>query len=85
VLSPRSDARLLTFRSPAYADAGVEPIDFPSAPTVALPLALQKANLTIDDIHLFEINEAFSAVVRISEKLLGIDPSKINVNGYISF
>jgi acetyl-CoA C-acetyltransferase len=83
--SHRSDAGSLTFRSTAYADAGVEPIDFPSAPTVALPLALQKANLTIDDIHLFEINEAFSAVVRISEKLLGIDPSKINVNGYVSF
>lgn len=65
----------------SYADAGVEPIDFPSAPTVALPLALQKANLTINDITLFEINEAFSVVVRIAEKVLGIDPSKINVNG----
>jgi acetyl-CoA C-acetyltransferase len=66
----------------AYADAGVEPIDFPIAPTVALPLALQKANLTVDDISLFEINEAFSVVVRIAEKVLKIDPAKINVNGY---
>jgi len=65
----------------SYADAGVEPIDFPIAPTVALPLALQKANLTIDDISLFEINEAFSCVVRIAEKLLKIDPAKVNVNG----
>lgn len=66
----------------AWADAGVDPIDFPEAPTVAIPNALKKANLTIDDISLFEINEAFSVVVRIAEKVLNIDPTKINVNGY---
>ncbi|KAF9247230.1 peroxisomal 3-ketoacyl-CoA-thiolase [Melanogaster broomeanus] len=65
----------------SYADAGVDPIDFPMAPTVALPLALKKANLTVDDISRFEINEAFSVVVRITEKLLQIDPAKINVDG----
>ncbi|KAH9947274.1 peroxisomal 3-ketoacyl-CoA-thiolase [Amylocystis lapponica] len=65
----------------SYADAGVEPIDFPIAPTVALPLALKNANLKLDDIALFEINEAFSVVVRVAEKVLGIDPAKINVNG----
>ena len=71
-------------RSPsAYADAGLAPIDFPSAPTVALPLALEKAGLTANDIALFEINEAFSVVVRIAEKVLGIDSSKINVNGCV--
>jgi acetyl-CoA C-acetyltransferase len=65
----------------AYADAGVEPIDFPIAPTVAMPKALEKAKLTVDDISLFEINEAFSVVVRIAEQVLKIDPAKINVNG----
>lgn len=65
----------------SYADAGVEPIDFPSAPTVALPIALQKANLTVNDIARFEINEAFSVVVRIAEKVLELDPTKVNVNG----
>lgn len=65
----------------AWADAGVDPIDFPTAPTVAIPQALKKANLTLDDISLFEINEAFSVVVRIAEKLLHIDPAKVNVNG----
>ncbi|KAI0939142.1 hypothetical protein AcV5_000639 [Taiwanofungus camphoratus] len=65
----------------SYADAGTDPIDFPIAPTVAIPKALQKANLKVEDITLFEINEAFSAVVRIAEKVLGIDPAKINVNG----
>lgn len=67
----------------AYADAGVDPIDFPIAPTVALPKALEKANLTVDDIALFEINEAFSVVVRIAEKVMKIDPAKINVNGSV--
>lgn len=67
----------------AYADAGVEPIDFPVAPTVALPKALEKAGLTVDDISLFEINEAFSVVVRIAEKVLNIDPAKVNVNGFV--
>lgn len=65
----------------SYADAGVDPIDFPSAPTLAIPAALKNAGLSIDDISLFEINEAFSVVVRIAEKVLGVDPSKINVNG----
>ncbi|KAF9263483.1 thiolase [Marasmius fiardii PR-910] len=65
----------------SYADAGVDPIDFPEAPTVALPKALERAKLTVNDISLFEINEAFSVVVRIAEKVLGIDPTKINVNG----
>ena len=65
----------------AWADAGVEPIDFPEAPTKALPIALRKANLTLDDIALFEFNEAFSVVVRIAEKVCKIDPAKVNVNG----
>jgi len=65
----------------SWADAGVDPVDFPAAPTIALPQALKKAGLTVDDISHFEINEAFSAVVRIAEKVLGLDPAKINPNG----
>ncbi|KAG8218729.1 thiolase [Butyriboletus roseoflavus] len=65
----------------SYADAGVDPVDFPMAPTVALPQALKRANLTVDDIARFEINEAFSVVVCLAEKLLQIDPAKINING----
>ncbi|KAF9534840.1 peroxisomal 3-ketoacyl-CoA-thiolase [Crepidotus variabilis] len=65
----------------SWSDAGVEPIDFPEAPTKALPIALKKAGLTVNDISLFEFNEAFSVVVRIAEKVNGIDPSKLNVNG----
>ncbi|KAI0028687.1 thiolase [Vararia minispora EC-137] len=65
----------------SYADAGVEPKHFPEAPTRALPIALDRAQLKVEDIALFEINEAFSVVVRIAEKVLGIDPAKINING----
>ncbi len=67
----------------AYADAGVDPIDFPEAPAFAIPAALERAGLKLEDIALFEINEAFSVVVRIAEKVLGVDSSKINVNGYV--
>jgi acetyl-CoA C-acetyltransferase len=69
----------------AYADGGVEPKHFPEAPTVALPIALEKANLKPEDIAAWEVNEAFSVVVRIVEKVLGVDPSKINVNGCATF
>ncbi|KAF8517834.1 thiolase [Gautieria morchelliformis] len=65
----------------SYADAAMAPIDFPIAPTIALPLALEKAGLKASDISLFEINEAFSMVVRVAEKVLQLDPTKINVNG----
>ncbi|KAL1740518.1 Thiolase, N-terminal domain-containing protein [Schizophyllum fasciatum] len=65
----------------SYADAGVDPIDFPEAPTVAVPLALKKAGLKVDDIALWEVNEAFSVVVRIVEKVLKVDSAKINING----
>jgi acetyl-CoA C-acetyltransferase len=65
----------------AHSDAGVDPVDFPVAPTVALPIALKKAGLKPEDISLWEINEAFSVVVRAAEKILNIDPAKINING----
>ncbi|EIN08714.1 thiolase [Punctularia strigosozonata HHB-11173 SS5] len=65
----------------SHADAGVDPIDFPIAPTLALPRALQKAGLSKEDIALWEVNEAYSVVIRAIEKVLGLDPAKINVNG----
>ncbi len=57
----------------AYADGGVEPKHFPEAPTVAVPIALEKAGLKPEDIALWEVNEAFSVVVRIVEKVLGVE------------
>jgi acetyl-CoA C-acetyltransferase len=67
--------------APAYADGGIEPKLFPEAPTVAIPIALERAGLKASDIAQWEVNEAFSVVVRIVEKVLKVDPAKINVNG----
>ncbi|EGG04176.1 uncharacterized protein MELLADRAFT_37614 [Melampsora larici-populina 98AG31] len=65
----------------AYADAACDPIDFPIAPTLAIPIALKKAGLKISDMSKIEINEAFSVVALANMKILGIDHSKVNVNG----
>ncbi|KAJ8661066.1 hypothetical protein O0I10_003289 [Lichtheimia ornata] len=65
----------------AYADAATAPIDFTIAPSMALPIALKKAGVDIKDISLFELNEAFSVVAKANEKILGLDPAKVNVAG----
>jgi len=65
----------------AYADAETSPIDFTIAPSLAIPIALKKAGLTISDIDYWEINEAFAAVAIVNINLLKLDPSKVNVNG----
>ncbi|SPC68040.1 probable acetoacetyl-CoA thiolase [Ustilago sp. UG-2017b] len=65
----------------AFADAACAPIDFPIAPAYAIPKALERAGLTKDDISLFEINEAFSAVALANNQMLGLDASKVNVLG----
>lgn len=65
----------------AFADAACAPIDFPIAPAYAIPKALERAGLTKDDISLFEINEAFSAVALANNEMLGLDASKVNVLG----
>ncbi|KAI8923474.1 Thiolase, N-terminal domain-containing protein [Entophlyctis helioformis] len=64
-----------------YGDAACAPKKFTIAPSLAIPVALKNAGLTIDDVSLFEINEAFSVVVRVNEKILGLDPAKVNVAG----
>ncbi|KAG0643893.1 Acetyl-CoA acetyltransferase, mitochondrial precursor [Tuber brumale] len=65
----------------SYADAATKPIDFPLAPTLAIPKALERAGLGIGDIAKWEINEAFAAVSKANEKVLGLDPAKVNVKG----
>ena len=65
----------------SYADSAQEPQWFTTAPAKALPKALKKANLDINDIDLFELNEAFSVVGLANIKLLELDPKKVNVNG----
>jgi len=70
---------LATIKS--YADAAQEPKWFTTAPAKALPKALDKAGLTINDVDYFEFNEAFSVVGLANMKLLGLDDKNVNVNG----
>jgi len=64
-----------------YADAAQEPKWFTTSPAKALPKALAKANLTLDEIEYFEFNEAFSVVGLANSKILGLDNQKVNING----
>lgn len=70
---------IATIRS--YADAAQEPEWFTTAPAKALPKALDKAGVKIDDIDYFEFNEAFSVVGLANMKILNLSDDKVNVNG----
>lgn len=65
----------------SYADAEQAPEWFTTAPAKALPAAVAKAGLTMDQIDFFEINEAFSVVAIANNQLMKLDPAKVNVNG----
>lgn len=65
----------------SYADAAHEPKWFTTAPAKALPKALAKANISIDDVDYFELNEAFSIVGLANMKILNISDKNVNVNG----
>lgn len=65
----------------SYADAAHEPEWFTTAPAKALPKALAKSNISIEEIEFFEFNEAFSVVGLANMKLLGLNDSNVNVNG----
>jgi acetyl-CoA acyltransferase len=65
----------------AYATAGVEPDIMGIGPVEAVPKALEQAGLTMDDIGLFELNEAFAGQALAVQRELGIPDEKLNVNG----
>ena len=65
----------------SYADAAQEPEWFTTAPSKAIPKALAKAGMNVSDIDFWELNEAFSVVGLANTKELGLDPSKVDVNG----
>jgi acetyl-CoA C-acetyltransferase len=65
----------------SYADAAHQAEWFTTAPAKALPIALDKANLSTSDIDYFELNEAFSVVGLANIEKLGLDAAKVNVNG----
>ncbi|WP_156290213.1 acetyl-CoA C-acetyltransferase [Oceanobacillus salinisoli] len=64
-----------------HAEVAVEAKDFPKTPGLVINKLLEKTGHTIEDIDLFEINEAFAAVSLASGEIANIDPEKINVNG----
>ncbi|MBX7243461.1 MAG: acetyl-CoA C-acyltransferase [Bacteroidia bacterium] len=65
----------------SYADAAQAPEWFTTAPSKAIPKALEKAGLKSNDIDFFELNEAFSVVALANNKILGLDENKVNVYG----
>ncbi|BCI54405.1 acetyl-CoA acetyltransferase [Mycolicibacterium litorale] len=65
----------------AWASIGVDPAFTGLAPVEAIPKALKRAGISIADVDLFEINEAFAAMCVATVKMLDIDPDKVNVSG----
>lgn len=65
----------------SWADAAQAPNKFTTSPSLAIPKALKKAGLSLDDIDAFEINEAFSVVALANIKLLGLSEDKVNIHG----
>lgn len=65
----------------AHAEVAVEAERFPQTPGLVINELLKKTSKSVEDIDLFEINEAFAAVALASNKIAGVDPEKVNVNG----
>ena len=65
----------------SFADAAHEPEWFTTAPAKAVPIAVAKAGLAMNDVDYWELNEAFSVVGLANIKKLGLDAEKVNVNG----
>ena len=65
----------------AFATAGCDPEEMGIGPVFAVPKALKMAGLSLEDIGLIELNEAFAAQTLAVIKLLGMDPARVNVNG----
>ncbi|MGX9133115.1 acetyl-CoA C-acetyltransferase [Rummeliibacillus sp. JY-2-4R] len=64
-----------------HAEVGVEPNDFPQTPGLVINKILEKTGKSLEDIDLFEINEAFAVVSLASSQIAGLDLEKVNVNG----
>jgi acetyl-CoA C-acetyltransferase len=65
----------------SHAEVAVEPENFPQTPGLVINALLKKTGKKLEDIKLFEINEAFAAVALASSQIAGLDPEKVNVNG----
>jgi acetyl-CoA C-acetyltransferase len=65
----------------SYSDAQQAPEWFTTTPSKAIPIALERAGIQISDVDFFEINEAFSVVSLANNRIMNLDPSRVNVNG----
>jgi acetyl-CoA C-acetyltransferase len=85
VLMSRDRAKALglqpIFSLQAYSSVGVENAYMGEGPGVAIPKALEKAGLGLEDMDLIEVNEAFAAQILANERVLGWDRSRLNVHG----
>ncbi|KAN0084819.1 Thiolase, N-terminal domain containing protein [Elaphomyces granulatus] len=63
------------------ADAAMDPVDFPVAPAKAIPIALERAGITLEQVAVWEVNEAFATVIKANEKILGLNIEKVNPLG----
>lgn len=75
-----SKSRVLA-RIVSYADAAIDPIDFPIAPAKVVPIVLERAGLKKEDIAIWEFNEAFAAVIKANAKILGLGVDNVNPRG----
>ncbi|HLR09872.1 MAG TPA: acetyl-CoA C-acetyltransferase [Sporosarcina sp.] len=64
-----------------HAEVAIEPENFPQTPGLVIQTLLEKTGKALEDIDLFEINEAFAAVALASSQIAKLDPEKVNVNG----
>lgn len=64
-----------------FADASQAPEWFTTTPALAIPKALKMAGKDLKEVDFIEINEAFAVVVLANNKILGLDPNKVNING----
>ena len=85
VMTSREKAKELgaepLFSLVSYAQAAVDPQTMGEGPSVSVPLALEKAGMTLGDMDLIEVNEAFAIQVLANERVLKWDRDKVNVNG----
>ncbi|MBT2583020.1 acetyl-CoA C-acetyltransferase [Planococcus sp. ISL-109] len=77
----QKDGKTILAHVLSHTEVAVEPHRFPETPGIVINQLLKKTGKKIEDIDLFEINEAFAAVALASSKIAGLDEEKVNVNG----
>ncbi|RKH74492.1 thiolase family protein [Corallococcus aberystwythensis] len=77
----KAEGRTILGRIKGYAQAARKPVEFTIAPADAINTLLKKQSITAKDVDLWEINEAFSVVSIANNRILGLEPSKVNVRG----